>query len=623
MKRKTFIPFVFMLLTGSMTSSYAQSQVDILNHWAPEVYHDVNTSRSWGRQYYSARDIMLAVDFDGDWYAGNNWANSKFQVWEQGQLNDRLTPPMRGVIYSALVETQNFYFLTYGVYHSGDDSNISADRHENDWEGMHAVIEKDGSTYGQFRGAVTEFHREKRAYTASDFQFNGSHPKIYISANGTFDLFSPSKHGHGVETFTGNGYQAGFGSDAIVYQVAERNDNIMQVDIPGSNTWANALRYDYKLISIHELWNRRGNPDTFNGYTQFRGGDSGVGDGGTSPWERGYFQDPITYYRDRNEFNFLDSKLNGDSYIYNPFFGNQSSQSDITNPTAILPALNGWNASAVGSGAGKVYNGQEAFLIDARGSDIWNSNDAFYYVYKTLEGDGSITAKVNSVQNIDVWTKAGLMIRETTAANAKNAFVVVTPDNAARLSLRSSVGGGTSYSGVFAGFPDNQSFYIRLTRQGNTFTAAYSLNGSSFTDIGSTNITMGQVVKIGMAVTSHNSSEYAAAVFNEVSLSGSTNASARKASANSAPLEEEIEAAAFSPVRLYPNPASEAVTIVLPAGWNNTQLKVFDRLGRSVLEKEGVPSGELTMNVNMLPVGVYTVIIQSEGGTFTSKFVKE
>jgi hypothetical protein len=54
------------------------------------------------------------------------------------------------------------------------------------------------------------------------------------------------------------------------------------------------------------------------------------------------------------------------------------------------------------------------FTIKAMGADIWTTADEFRYVYKNLDGAGSITAQVQSLDPVNAWTKVGVMIRDTT-----------------------------------------------------------------------------------------------------------------------------------------------------------------------------------------------------------------
>ena len=64
-------------------------------------------------------------------------------------------------------------------------------------------------------------------------------------------------------------------------------------------------------------------------------------------------------------------------------------------------------------------NGNNAFTISASGTDIWNNADQFRFAYKQLSGNGSITARVDSIGNTNVWAKAAVMIRETLDAGVQ------------------------------------------------------------------------------------------------------------------------------------------------------------------------------------------------------------
>jgi len=51
--------------------------------------------------------------------------------------------------------------------------------------------------------------------------------------------------------------------------------------------------------------------------------------------------------------------------------------------------------------------------MSAAGVDIWGTADEFTFAWKSLTGNGTIVAKVESVENTDPWAKAGVMIRES------------------------------------------------------------------------------------------------------------------------------------------------------------------------------------------------------------------
>ncbi len=183
-------------------------------------------------------------------------------------------------------------------------------------------------------------------------------------------------------------------------------------------------------------------------------------------------------------------------------------------------ALNApWVNSDIGSPAAAgsaCYNVTTAqYTVKGSGSDIYGATDQFQYAYQSLNGNGDFIAKVLSLDNIDVWTKAGIMIRETLGAGSKNAFICMTPSNGVDFQYRVNTNGSTDVpASVTAVTPK----YIRLVRNGNTFTSYVSDNKTTWTTVGTFNITMNANVYVGLAITSHADGVLASAVFGEVNL---------------------------------------------------------------------------------------------------------
>ncbi len=157
------------------------------------------------------------------------------------------------------------------------------------------------------------------------------------------------------------------------------------------------------------------------------------------------------------------------------------------------------------------------FTVRASGGDIWDSADAFRFVYVVTNSTSfSVTARVMSVQNVNSWAKAGVMVRASLDPNAVNAMVAVTPGNGVTFQYRSATGGGSLNTAVGGTAPR----WVRLVRSGNTFTAFHSANGSAWTQIGSTVLTNISTAHIGLAVTAHNNSALCTATFDNVTLPG-------------------------------------------------------------------------------------------------------
>jgi hypothetical protein len=98
------------------------------------------------------------------------------------------------------------------------------------------------------------------------------------------------------------------------------------------------------------------------------------------------------------------------------------------------------------------------------------------------------------------WAKAGIMFRETTAANSKYVYALLSVSNGTDLQYRTTTGGSAGRTGV--GSPTPGPVGLRLTRQGDTFTAAAD-TGGGYASLGSISFTMNGSALLGFAVTSH------------------------------------------------------------------------------------------------------------------------
>jgi hypothetical protein len=171
-----------------------------------------------------------------------------------------------------------------------------------------------------------------------------------------------------------------------------------------------------------------------------------------------------------------------------------------------------------GYAVGFVDKGNNAYTVSASGTDIWGTADQFRFVYKQLSGNGSITMKVDSIANTNVWAKAGPMIRETLDANSKNAAIAVTPGSGVSFQWRNALAGASANSqttGLVA------PYWVRITRTGNVFKAERSPDGKTWTQQGvDTTILMAANVYIGLAVTSHDAVLTTTAEISNVSATG-------------------------------------------------------------------------------------------------------
>jgi ABC-type transport system involved in multi-copper enzyme maturation permease subunit len=146
--------------------------------------------------------------------------------------------------------------------------------------------------------------------------------------------------------------------------------------------------------------------------------------------------------------------------------------------------------------------------------------DSFYFVRQPLTGNGSITARVTSLTGVQQsvassgpntsqtqgilravqpWSKAGIIIKQSTKQGSAYAAMMVTGSNGVRMQY--------DYTQDIAGMPGKASAahprWLRLTRSGDTVTGYDSADGIGWTRVGSADLAgLTRGVQIGLFATS-------------------------------------------------------------------------------------------------------------------------
>jgi hypothetical protein len=192
-----------------------------------------------------------------------------------------------------VAETGTHWYLTYFFFHPRDwaDHPFFETEHENDGEGVLLVVQKDGSTYGVLRAAVTVAHSSFYSYTPSGSTWTGGRETV----DGTLQLQS-SPHdsfphpvtaqevqGHGLKAYP----QYAINGDGLVYYPSTEGET-------PSGTNDRDVRYELiDIFAAGGLWARRDHTTLFAHLGTFAGdrsGDCGVGtfscgvDSANAPW---------------------------------------------------------------------------------------------------------------------------------------------------------------------------------------------------------------------------------------------------------------------------------------------------------------------------------------------------
>ncbi len=170
------------------------------------------------------------------------------------------------------------------------------------------------------------------------------------------------------------------------------------------------------------------------------------------------------------------------------------------------------------AGGSSFNSGTGTYTVTGGGNDIWGTSDQFHYLRKSLTGDHTITARVTGQTNTDYWAKAGVMFRESAAANSPFVMVIQMPNGEVAMQWRDAAGGSANWSGTRVGGATLNK-WVRLIKAGNTFTGQYSTDGTNWTTIAThtTPFSAGSYLG-GLAVTSHNNTTSSAATFTNVSV---------------------------------------------------------------------------------------------------------
>jgi glucose/arabinose dehydrogenase len=231
--------------------------------------------------------------------------------------------------------------------------------------------------------------------------------------------------------------------------------------------------------------------------------------------------------------SFTDTGVGKKRYYYEVFAESDAGALSATAPRVIVdvgaasstpaptPAPSSINLTSLDIGS-PTPGGSTSVLVDgasydvlAGGSDIQGTSDQFRFAYTELTGNFDMKVRVNTLSEADVWSKAGIMVRKTLDANARNIYVLSSPTKY-RMTYRVNPGDTTTAVGVGTpNFPDN---WLRLQRVGNTYTGYFSTDGVTWSVISSVTMNLGKTLFVGLATTSHNPSETTTAQYRQLTV---------------------------------------------------------------------------------------------------------
>jgi hypothetical protein len=187
------------------------------------------------------------------------------------------------------VETDSHWFINYVAFHPRDWSDSvfqDRDEHENDFEGMLAIVRKDGTEFGTLDGIVTQAHGDFFSYTPAGSPLTQGHETI----DGVLTLqtylgvrrpaISQEAKGHGMKAWPFNGdFDGSADQDGVIYRPAMDPAVIDTIPTDGDDR-----DVKYRLVNLYTtLWIRqlleartpRASAQTFATWGTFKGDGSG------------------------------------------------------------------------------------------------------------------------------------------------------------------------------------------------------------------------------------------------------------------------------------------------------------------------------------------------------------
>jgi alpha-galactosidase len=133
----------------------------------------------------------------------------------------------------------------------------------------------------------------------------------------------------------------------------------------------------------------------------------------------------------------------------------------------------------------------QQFAIDAAGSDVWVGADNYGAIYQkgVVGATSTVQTEVTSQQNVSGFAKAGIIVRNDVAGSGTSPEGVIlykSPQDGIQLGWNDN--GGTyidNQTPDVGAIPDTTPVWLRLVRNGSTYSGYYSTDGTTWKVVGS------------------------------------------------------------------------------------------------------------------------------------------
>jgi hypothetical protein len=201
--------------------------------------------------------------------------------------------------------------------------------------------------------------------------------------------------------------------------------------------------------------------------------------------------------------------------------------------TSLAAPASAWTSSDIGGPAlpGSGIHTGNGWNLTAGGTDIWGTADQFHYAYEQRTGDFDVAVRTLEFKPAHLYSKVGLMARESLTANSRHIYFMAFADNKPRNKNNGGfefqfreVAGGASKAIYPVIKPDTPAefpvaypdVWLRLQRRGHEFSAFASADGKNWKPYARYTLELPPTVFLGVALTAHNAKATATAVCSDV-----------------------------------------------------------------------------------------------------------
>jgi len=198
-----------------------------------------------------------------------------------------------------------------------------------------------------------------------------------------------------------------------------------------------------------------------------------------------------------------------DSFVYTISDGAATASATVTvtvNNTALAMNLTGFGLSGTNYGVGSTGSSRvlanSSWELNSASSGYWGTSDNLHFEGQMQGGDFQIIAKMNSLACTNLNARAGLMIRESSAPDARCVTLSVTTGNQYRYSVRAATGAASTETSVADTYVFPNAWLI-LQRTGDTITIAESSDDITYNHVATVTLSgLAPTLDVGLFCTS-------------------------------------------------------------------------------------------------------------------------